>query len=164
METDRGMSNEYRARLADELRAAERAAAAPYISYPPSPWWYMPVVGAWLAAFIAVFARWSEGSDVLVGAGLVVLIVLEIVFVRWMYTRHGAMPWPGMGTPPPEIGRLWRWYFIAALAVVAVVAAVWWQIGVAAASATAFVLVTAGLVWYEKAYAKASAAVKSRLS
>lgn len=27
------------------LKVAERAEAAPYLDYPPTPWWYYPVVG-----------------------------------------------------------------------------------------------------------------------
>lgn len=158
------MSDEYRARLAVELHEAERAAAAPYVSYPPTPWWYSPVIGAWFAAMLAVLAQWSRGSSFVVGLALIGLSGLEVGFIRWMMKRHGAMPWPGKGTPPPEIKRLWNRYFLGGLAVVALVAAVWWQFGVWFAAGAAFVLVTGGLYWYERAYLVAAAEVRTRLA
>jgi hypothetical protein len=33
----------------EQLRAAERGEAASYVRFPPTPWWYSPVVGAWAA-------------------------------------------------------------------------------------------------------------------
>ena len=36
-----------------QLAEAERAAAAPYVDYPPTPAWYAPAVGAWSAAVVA---------------------------------------------------------------------------------------------------------------
>jgi hypothetical protein len=55
----------------EQLRAAERGEAAPYVRFPPTPWWYSPVVGAWAAAFVGTFACWLGG----VAAGAVVAFV-----------------------------------------------------------------------------------------
>lgn len=46
----------------EQLRAAERGAAAPYVSYPPTPWRYAPSVGAWAAAMIDTFS-WSRENQ-----------------------------------------------------------------------------------------------------
>ncbi|TWD78986.1 hypothetical protein FB561_0034 [Kribbella amoyensis] len=146
----------------EQLRILERAEAAPYISYPPTPRWYAPAIGAWAAAFIGAFTWWRENTP-LFAASLAGLILLELVFVTWMQRRHGALPMPGRGRPPAEIGRVWSRYFVGLLVVCALVGLAWWRIGVAAGAATAFVTVTAGLAYYEYCYAQAAAEVRKRL-
>ena len=151
----------------DEVRrallVAERAAAAPYIDYPPSPAWFAPVTGLWFAALVGVFTWWRESVAVFV-VGLGLLLALEAGYLTWMRQRHGALPMPGTGTPPAEIGRVWRGYFAGCGVVLALVALVWWQVGVLPAAATTFVLVTSGLVWYERAYVAAAGVVRERLA
>lgn len=147
----------------DLLRVAERAEAAPYIDYPPTPWWYFPTIGAWAAAMIATFTWWRENAALFVGS-IAVLIVLEIVFLRWMTRRHGALPMPGKGSPPAEIQPVWRGYFISLPVVAAVVALSWWLGGVLVAASAAFIVVTAGLVFYEQRYDRAAAATRARLA
>ncbi|MEV6969886.1 hypothetical protein AB0M47_32705 [Hamadaea sp. NPDC051192] len=148
--------------VAAQLQAVERGEAAPYISYPPTPRWYAPVIGAWAAAFIGVFTWWRENTA-LFTSFLVLLIVLEGVFLRWMQQRHGALPMPGRGRPPAEIAVVWRGYFAGVLVVAALVGLVWWLAGLGFAAAAAFVLVTAGLAFYEAKYAVAAERVKARL-
>lgn len=145
------------------LRVAERAEAAPYLDHPPTPWWYYPVMGAWAAGMIGAFTWWRESIPLFLGT-LAVLIVAEIVFINWMQRRHGAMPVPGRGTPPAEIGVVWRGYFLALPVIALVVAAVWWLGGVPVAAPVAFVLVTGGLVFYENRYERAVSAVRARLA
>ncbi|ORM30215.1 hypothetical protein [Williamsia sp. 1135] len=145
------------------LRLAERAEAAPYLDYPPTPWWYYPVIGAWAAGMIGDFGWWRESIPLFVGT-LVVLIIAEIVFVTWMQRRHGSLPQPGRGSPPAEIGVEWRNYFLALPIVTVVVAVAWWLGGVLTAAVVAFVLITCGLVIYEKRYARAADAVRARLT
>jgi hypothetical protein len=53
--------------LPEQLRAVERGEAAPYVRFPPTPWWYAPVV---VIAAIAV-AWWLGG----VAVGAVVAFV-----------------------------------------------------------------------------------------
>lgn len=146
----------------EQLRIIERAEAAPYVSYPKTPWWYPPVVGLWAAALIGAFAWWRD-NGALFFAALAVLIGLEVAFVVWLQRRHGAMPFPGRGRPPREIGRLWKQYFVAVAVVVVVVALAWWLVDLLAAAPTAFVLVTVGLWYYERRYAATAAQVRERL-
>ncbi|MEV0720140.1 hypothetical protein [Asanoa sp. NPDC050611] len=148
--------------LAGELAAAERGAAAPYVTYPPTPWWYAVSVGAWVAALVGTFTWWRESVGLFVGS-LAALIALELLFLVWMRRRHGALPMPGTGTPPPEIARVWRAYFAALPLVALAVWLVWWLVGVPAAAGTSFVLVTVGLTVYERRYAAAAAATRARL-
>ena len=146
----------------EQLRIIERAEAAPYVSYPRTPWWYPPVAGLWFAALIGAFSIWRENTVLFVG-WVAVLLVLEFTFLAWMQRRHGAMPFPGRGRPPREIGRIWKGYILTVPVLVVIGALVWWLAGLPAAAATAFVLVTAGLWYYERRYAVAAARVRERL-
>lgn len=145
------------------LKVAERAEAAPYLDYPTTPWWYYPAIGAWAAGMIGAFVWWRESIPMFAGT-LAALIIAEIAFINWMQRRHGAMPVPGRGTPPKEIGAVWRGYFLALPVVALAIAAVWWLGSVLVAAAAAFVLVTGGLVVYEKRYQRAVDAVRARLA
>ncbi|MFF5228868.1 hypothetical protein [Dactylosporangium sp. NPDC000521] len=152
-------SNEAR----DQLLLVERAAAAPYVQYPATPWWYAPAVGAWTAAFIGCFIWWRE-NGALFAASLAILLSAEVLFLTWMRRRHGALPMPGHGKPPAEIAAVWRGYFAGLVVIAALVAPAWWFGGVPVAAAAAFVLVTAGLAVYERKYAVAAAEVRDRLA
>jgi hypothetical protein len=146
----------------EQLRVIAQGEAAPYISYPPTPWWYSPAVGAWAAAFVGAFAWWRANSPLFIGA-LVVLIALEGLFIGWLRRRHGALPWPGYGRPPAEIAAVWRGYAVGLAVVAAAVAVSWWLGGVPAGAVVAFVTVTTGLALYERRYAQAAARVRDRL-
>jgi hypothetical protein len=141
----------------------ERAEAAPYVDYPPSPWWYFPAFGLWSAGLVGAFTWWRVNAGLFV-ATPAVLTALAAVFVLWMRRRHGALPMPGRGAPPAEIASVWRGYLLTAPVIVLVVALVWWQIGIPVAAAVAFVLVTTGLAVYEHRYALAAARVQERLA
>ena len=149
--------------VAEQLAAAERGAAAPYVEFPPTPWWYPPVVGAWVAALIGTFTWWRENAVLFTGA-LLVLVAAEVLFVFWLRRRHGAFPTPGGGTPPAEIAAVRRGFLIAVPVLAVAVGLGWWLVGVPAAAGVAFVLVTAGLIRYERRYAGAAARVRERLS
>jgi hypothetical protein len=147
---------------AEQLRVVERGEAAPYISYPPTPWWYFPVIGAWAAAFVGTFAWWRV-NGALFTLSLVLLIALEVAFIAWMRRRHGALPMPGHGRPPAEIASVWRGYVAGLLVVIAAIGVAWWLGSVAVGAGVAFVTVTVGLVVYEWRYATAAARVRERL-
>lgn len=147
----------------EQMRLLERAEAAPYVDYPKTPWWYPIIVGLWVAAMIGAFTWWRENAA-LFASSLAMLIVLELAFITWMQRRHGAMPMPGRGKPPVEIGALWRKFYASLAAIVVIVGLVWWLTNVPIAAAAAFVQVTTGLMFYERAYAVAAAKVKERLA
>ncbi|WP_027342128.1 hypothetical protein [Hamadaea tsunoensis] len=146
----------------DQLILVERSAAAPYVQYPPTPWWYPPVVGAWTAALIGAFA-WYRVNGAMFFASLAIVLAAEGWFLAWMRRRHGALPMLGHGRPPAEIGSVYRGYFAGLAVVVVVVAAAWWLGGVPVGAAVAFVAVTAGIALYERKYAAAAAKVRDRL-
>ncbi len=145
------------------LLAASRAEAAPYIHYPATPVWFAPATGLWSAAMVGVWA-WLPDSKALLFASLAILLALEAAAITWLQRSHGALPMPGTGTPPAEIGRVWRGYFCGCAAVLVVVALAWIVVGILAAAITAFVLVTAGLYWYDSAYNTAAKSVRARLA
>ena len=147
----------------EQLEIVRRAEAAPYIDYPRTPWWYAPSVGAWVGAMIGAFSWWRENAAIFSGL-LATLVVLEVVFLAWMGRRHGALPMPGRGTPPPEIAAAWRGYALALPGVALAVALTWWLAGPPVAAGVSFVLVTAGLAVYERRYALAAAKVRARLA
>lgn len=146
--------------IRNALHEADRAAASPWIDYPPTPVWQVPAMGLWSAAFVLV---WRLDGP-LFAVSVVSLLLLEAAFIRWMSQRHGAMPFPGHGTPPPEIGRVYRGYFVGTGVVVLVVGIVWWLLGVVTAGVATFLLVTGGLAVYEHTYSAAAARVRDRLS
>ena len=146
----------------EQLRAIEQGEAAPYIYFPPTPWWYFPAVGGWAAAFVGTFSWWRV-NGVLFVSSLALLIVLELLFIGWLKRRHGALPLPGYGRPPAEIASVWRGYAAGMAVVIAVVAAAWWLGGVAVGAGVTFLTVTAGLALYEWRYARAAARVRERL-
>lgn len=142
------------------LRATDRAAAAPWTDYPPTPLWYPPVTGMWAGLLVAVIGQ-RDAHPAITLAGLLGLVALEYAFVVWYRRYRGTMP---ASAPPEEfrapIARL-------VLGVAAIVGLAWLTgryVGLAAAAAVVAVLVTVLIAWYETAYAAAAAAARERLS
>jgi hypothetical protein len=153
MESDRLDPSEAR-------RIAERAEAAPYVDYPPPPWWYCPTVGAFVAVLAYLATRWlDDGSSM--SPEIFPLLALELVFVRWLARRQGAMP--TFRRPPPEF-RPVRLRYAGGLAVIlALVAVAGALAGAIAAAAVAFVTVTPALALYERTFAAAARRTRERL-
>ncbi|UFU01917.1 hypothetical protein LQF12_10355 [Ruania suaedae] len=147
----------------EHRRTLEVAEAAPYVGMPPSPWWVPPAFGGWFAAYLGSFAFWRE-SEILFILAMVVLTGGVGAFLGWYSRRHGALPVPGRGNPPPEIRGEYRRYAVGVLVIVGAVAAVWWWAGLLVACLAAFVLVTAGLSLYQVRYERAAATVRERLA
>lgn len=152
METDR----DARAMLAE----VERAAAAPYVDYPPTPAWYPPAVGAWAAAMALAIAGTSDRPVVAVPV-LLVLIALEGMFFGWY--RRTRQTTPSLRNVPVEVDHVMRRYVVGVVIVVALGLAAAWFGGRYVAAAVLFVTVTVGLTVYERAYASAAAATRRRL-
>ena len=83
------MENEHE--LERELRAAERAEAAPWTDYPPTPAWYPPLTGAW-AALLVLAATTRDTHPVAAVVGLIALIAVEMAFINWYRRYRGVMP------------------------------------------------------------------------
>lgn len=144
--------------LRERQRVAERAAAAPYVDYPPDPGWYAPLFGVWAAVFVLVVGlvdspEWRSG-------GLLVLALACGVIIGWQRRRRGT--WP-RGKPPAEIRRVGIAFVIGAAVVIGVGALLLWLTPTAVAALVSFVIVTAGVWWYDRAYARAADRTRERL-
>lgn len=144
-----------------ELTLIERAAAAPYVDYPATPAWYPTVVGLWAAAMIGTFWWWRDSIVLFVGS-ITLLVILEVSFLQWVSKRHGAIPRLGHGTPPPQIARLYKLFFVGFLLVIAAVGLTWWLGGLGWGMVAAFVFVTAGVTVYERSYAQTAKQVRAQ--
>lgn len=143
------------------LTDAERAAAAPYIDYPPTPKWYPPAVGAWAAAMVLALSALSDHPAV-AGPILLVLVAGEGAFFAW-YRRY-RQTMPRLHGAPPEINGAFRRYAVGVIIVVAVCVAAFVLAGPILTAGVGFVTVTVGLALYERHYAAASDAAQRRLS
>jgi hypothetical protein len=146
----------------EELRRLERAEAAPYVAYPPTPRWYVPATGLWAAAYCANMA-WMRagGPEWAILPIVVVLVALAGLFLGWYRRYHGAFP-SLSGPKPPEIRRAYAAYLLGAAAVAGVLVTLIWVVP-PVAPAAALVLVSGGVWLYERAYGKTAARVRERL-
>ncbi len=145
---------------AEELLAADRAAAAPYIDYPPTPWWFALAAGLWATALVAAFVIPSPGVWMVVV--VLLLVTVEGAFLGWYRRKRGTSP--SIRNVPGEFRRAYIGYTVGAVAVVVLVAACIAWLPVPVTLGVTFVLVTAGLAGYEKVYERAAARTRGRLS
>lgn len=148
-----------------QLRELERAEAAPYVDYPPTPWWNYPAVGFWAAAYTGTFAWWTlaDGNPIVVCAVMIGLSALVGAYLGWYQRYHGAPP-SLRGRKPREIRRAYAQYFVGVLALVGLIVLAGWLLGAVAATVTAFLGAMGGFWIYEQAYGRAAAATKARLA
>ena len=142
------------------LAIAERASAAPYVDYPPTPRWYPFAVGVWAALMVLALHGIPERPAVFIPA-LLVLVVAEGAFLRW-YRRY-RQTMPSLRGAPTEINTAFRRCIAGVVVVLAVCAGVNAAFGPFACAAVTFALVTAGLALYERQYAAAADATRDRL-
>lgn len=145
--------------LAEAQRTAERAEAAPSVDYSPTPRWYFPAFGAWVAAYVALLGAGVHPAIVVVG--MVLLAMLVGAYLGWYQSRAGAMPRLLGG--PREFRHAYLWYFLGLAALTGLVALVWLLAGHLAAVVTAFAGTTVGSYGYERAYATAARRTRERL-
>lgn len=148
----------------ETMAELERAEAAPYIDYRPTPWWVAPYFGLYFVGLVLAFAWTSDAYRPVYFAILAVLLVSLFVVVRHIKRRNGALPFPGRGTPPPEIARVYRLYFWSLIPVAAVLLLSFFLLPVPVSAVIAFVTVTAGVVLYDRVYERAAVVVRERLA
>ena len=144
----------------EALREAERAAAAPFVDYPPTPLWYPPALGAWFATLAAI-AFYQPGPAVSLPV-LVVLGALIGMFLAWLGKVSGSFP--TLTGAPRELHAPMYWYALGATVIAAIVVPLGLFAPPIAAVIATFVLVTIGIATYERAYFRAAQAVKERLA
>ena len=74
------------------LREADRAAAAPFVDRPRSPWWSAPAVGLWWGAVALVVHLYADGRSSGASALLGAVIVLQIAMIEGTRRRWGVWP------------------------------------------------------------------------
>lgn len=151
------MENTERAHLRESLRAAERAEAAPWVDYPPTPAWYPVSVAVWAAALTMSFA--IESTPVR-GAVVAALVGLELGFIFWYRRYRGTMP---AGKVPPELSRPFYAFIAFNLAVMAGAFVIGSLVAVWVAAVFVFVAVVPAFTWYERVYDRAAARTRARL-
>lgn len=142
------------------LQAADRAAAAPWTDYPPTPWWYPPATGVWAGLLVLVIGQ-QDSRPALSVVGLVALIAVEFGFVAWYRRYRGTMP---SSAPPEEFRAAMARLLLGAVAIGGLGWLLAHGVGMLAAATAVGVLVTVLITWYERAYAAAAAAARARLS
>ena len=137
--------------LTEVLRRADRAAAAPYIDYPPTPRWYPPATGLWSALFCV--AMTFPGDSPLRSLSMLALVAVEVTFLVWYRRRRGT--WP-RGLGPEEIRKAMAAFVVGAVVVFGIVGVTLWLATPWVAAVVAFVVVTSAVAWYERVYAAAA--------
>jgi hypothetical protein len=144
--------------IEEALHQADRAAAAPYIDYPPIPRSYLVVTGLWAVCFCLTFAIPRPGP--LREVAQLMLIAVSLALTRWYHRHRGT--WP-RGRAPEEIRRVKVTFVIGATVVVCLVAVAFGLAGPWVATPVAVVVMAPALAWYERAYANAAARARARL-
>jgi hypothetical protein len=145
----------------EALAAAERATASVWTDYPPTPAWYYPAVGAWGA--VLVYAISGVDSSAVQVPVILGLTALGGGFMGWYQRYRGAMP--KLTSAPPEFRRAILAFFAVYAVLIAAVVVVGFALDLPlAAAAGTFVVATAGLYVYEKAYESAARRTKDRLA
>jgi hypothetical protein len=140
----------------EALREADRAEAAPWTDYPPTPWWYPLATGVWAAALVLAIAELDPATPALLG-----LVAIELLFVRWYFRyRGGVMP---SGPAPHEFRRAIRILLGVIVLVILAAYVLTTLVGTWAGAAVALIGVTADVGWYERAYAEAARRTRERL-
>lgn len=147
--------------LLQAQRAAERAEAAPYTDYPPTPAWYPPAMGAWMAAYTLLLTL-REDHGVWLVLGMIALASLTGLFLGWYSRYHGAMP--NLRHAPREFRRAFACYAAVVVTIGASIALAWRLAGPALAAPVAFAATTLGLIVYERSYAAAARRTRERLA
>ena len=93
---------------------------------------------------------------------IVVLVAANAAFISWYRGLRGTMP--SMRHAPAEISREMVWFLVGCVVVLALVILMLVTVGTLAACALTFALVTSGVAWYERRYARAADAVRTRLT
>lgn len=146
----------------EELAFAERAAVAPWIDYPTTPWWYEPSAGLLAGALVLVLGE--RGG--LHGAVFVVMALLLVFLMgAWIgaaVSRQGAVP--RLRRAPAEFVPVLRAYFVGFVLVLTVVVMLYFAVDSRVAAIAAAVGVAGGLYLYERRFATTAAIVRKRVA
>lgn len=145
-----------------DLQLAERAAVAPWLDYPPTPWWHAPSGGVLLGAIVLVLGE-SENVHTAVGVALALAVVLAVgAWLGASVARMGVVP--RLRSAPAEFVPVLRGYFAGCGLLALLIVTVYVTVGSRVAAAVAALGAWGGLVLYERRYEKAAEAARKRLA
>lgn len=145
------------------LRAADRAAAAPFTETPSTPAWYPLAMAAYFTAVAGTIPLMRDGH-ILPGMGLLLAaIVAVLILTLTLRAKWGT--WPRLAVAPTEIKRAFGLFTILAIAAFVLSAAIWTWFGDIPGLVAVFLTVLA-VVWaYEyRLYPAAARQVRQRLA
>lgn len=150
--------------IQQQLREAERAAAAPHIALPRSPWWHTLLISLTGPALVLLVTQtqglFSERTP-LGSIPTLTIVLIALVVILDQRKRRGVTP---KGKAPQEIRRVFNWYLlgtiilIAGVFALAVTSSLWVSIPVS------FVACLGGLTWFGIAYERAADRVRVPLA
>lgn len=144
------------------LHEAERAAAAPFLNEPRSPWWYPLLTGAFFTGLAAGPLLIAHGYAPL---GFVLQAAAVCAYSAFMLGhRRRAGTSPRLRRAPREVRGAYWWLGGATVVCAAVTIACWVSMGWQAGLPSLFLSSAAATWWYERrAYPRAVAATQERL-
>lgn len=147
----------------ETLRAADRAAAAPFTQTPRTPPWYPFAIAAYITSVAAAFLLLHDGH-VLLGLGLLVAAMTVVLTVA-LTIRGKWGTWPRLSTAPTEFKRAFGIYIVLALIALLISSSLWTWFG-PALGLIAFFITALIVIWaYEfHLYPAAAQQVKQRLA
>lgn len=146
----------------EQLKAAERTAAAPYIEYPKDSWWTVPGFGI-LASVFVLSVNLRGHTDIPGWAGALILALVVACaggYLWWHRRRRGTMP---AGKAPAEFNRVLRGFILGALVVAVALFVLADLTPLWLAVPSAFVIASIGMWWFGRAYDRAATQVRERL-
>lgn len=142
----------------EQLREIERGEAAGWLEYGPTPWWHPLYFGAYAAILTFALGALDGLTQSLV---LLVLTASAFVLIAWMRQVRGT--WPTKNAPRELNRPLWG-LIIGSVVLSGLCVAANTLLDLTAAVVLAGVLATGLTWWYGRAYARATAAARTRLA
>lgn len=150
--------------IQEQLREAERAAAAPHITNPRSPWWHILLLSLTGPALVLLVTQaqglLAERTPVGSIPSLAIVLIALIVILD-QRRRRGVTP---KGRAPREIHRVFNWYLLGAIVLLAGVLALALTSSLWISIPVSFVACLGGLIWFGIAYERAADRVRKRLA
>jgi len=153
METSRyvsTMENTNPTQAATELAALKDLEMAGFVEAAKDPLWVWPVVGLFAGGFLASFEFDSNLVSIVASIGYVLGIFLLVGFV---IQRRGVQP--RLNNMPTSLNRVFLFYCIGVAVVAAVIMGIGFGVSFIYAGIAAFVLISAGGIWYHLTWRKA---------
>ncbi len=146
----------------EALAAAERAAVAPWIEQPATPWWYIPSFGLLMGAVVLILGERASMSSAWFALSAIAVVFLIGAWLGAVTAHQGVVP--RLRSAPPEFVPVVRGYFVGYVLLLAMVVIVYLAADSRVAAVLAAVGTWIGLVVYEKRYTTAADAVRRRLT